>query len=165
MTNTLTKTADIVNEFAVATQNKDIKSLENLLDQDGEFEIENEIDFSVRLIVAKQIFLEWYETKLESTEITEIDHDQCIHCSIGNPVVLFNLGKFPREEKDSSTRSKTGLMLNIKDTKITEIKFCFVFLKTENKCGFEVDGERIKALMAQGLSIDEAIYKVTGLGE
>jgi len=165
MTTTLTRTADIVNEFALATQNKDIKVLKNLLYQGGEFEIENESDFSVRLIVTKQKFLKWYKTKLENIDITEINYDQCLHCSIGNPVVLFNQGKFPREEKDSSARSKTGLMLNIKDTKITEIRFCFVFLKTENKCGFEVDGEKIRALIAQGLSIDEAIYKVTGLGE
>lgn len=109
--------------------------------------------------------MNWYKHKLENTTITDIDYDQCLHCSIGNPVVLFNHGKFPREEKDYSARSKTGLMLNIKDNKIAEIKFYFVFLKTENKCCFEVDGEKIKAYIEQGLSIDEAIQKVTGLTE
>jgi len=157
-----TKPEDIVNNFALATKNKDIKFLKNLLFGDGEFEIENEVDFSVRLIVNKQQFLRWYKTKIENTEITGIDYDQCLHCSIGNPVILFNQGKFPRNENDPSARSKTGLMLNINDNKITEIKFCYVFLETENKCGFEVNGEKIKALIAQGLSVDEAIYKVTG---
>ena len=160
MKTTLIKTADVAAEFAISTQNKDVKFLKHLLHEDGTFETENEKDPLDRPQVNRQKFLTWYKRKLENTTITDIDYDQCLHCSIGNPVVLFNLGKFPREEKDYSARSKTGLMLNIKDNKIKEIKFCFVFLKADNKCGFEVDGEKVKAYIAQGLSIDEAIKKV-----
>jgi len=69
------------------------------------------------------------------------------------PVFLFNGGKFPRETKKESERSKMGLMLNVQEDKIMEIKFCFVFLKTENKYLFECIAEKIKSLIAGRFSI------------
>ncbi len=61
---------------------------------------------------------------------------------IGNKVVLFNGGKFPRVIKDVSERSKTGLMLEIEDDKIIGINFCYVFAKTENLYQFECNQKK-----------------------
>ncbi len=159
---TLTKISDIVKDFAIGSQTKDHDLLENLLHQDGEFETENENDPLDRPQVGKQAYLTWYMRKLETTAITSIQYDQCLHCVIGNPVILFNDGEFPRREMDGSARSKTGLMFTLKDEKIIEIKFCFVFLKSDNKYLFEVNGEKIKQYIAQGVPVNEAIEKVIG---
>ena len=58
---------------------------------------------------------------------------------LGNLYLYLTNGKFPRDIKHNSERSKTGLMLNTNEGKINEIKFCFAFLKTENKYQIEID--------------------------
>lgn len=157
MKGTSIKSKDIAVKFANASKNRDLKSLTRLLRKDGEFHIE---DSNLNTIeVKKEEFLKWYEAKLETVTIESIDYDQCLMCLIGKPVVLFNNGKFPRQAKDSSERTKTGLALNILGNKIFEIAFCYTFLKTENKYVFEVTGEKIKKYIEGGLSEDEAIAK------
>ncbi len=150
----LTKTEDIAKEFANASKLIDIPHLESLLDENGEFEIQND---QLDIIHAnKEEFIKWYEVKLKATAITDIEYDQCLHCHIGNTVIIFNDGKFPRTIKDISERSKTGLMVDAKDGKIMTIKFCFVFLKTENKYQVDCIIERFKQLRREGLSFEEA---------
>ena len=95
----LTKASDIFKSFAIGSLTRDIDLLENLLHKDGEFETENENDPSYQPQVGKQAYLSWYERKLETTEITSIQYDQCLFCAIGNPVPIFNNGEFPRLEK------------------------------------------------------------------
>jgi hypothetical protein len=56
-------------------------------------------------------------------------------------VLLFNNGEFPIIIKDSSFRTKMGLMLDVQNNNINRIKFCALFLKTENPYVFE---KRIK---------------------
>ena len=82
-----------------------------------------------------------------------------MHCYIGDTVILFNGGNFPRKIKDHSERSKTGLMIDVIDEKITYIKFCFVFAETENKYVFECIGSRIKEYMREGHSFEVAFSK------
>lgn len=151
------KSKDIATKFAEASKNRDLESLARLLRKDGAFHIEDSTLNTIE--VKKEEFLKWYKSKLESAIIEGIDYDQCLMCLIGKPVVLFNNGKFPRQAKDSSERTKTGLALNILGNKIFEIAFCYTFLKTENKYVFEVTGERIKKYIEDGLSEDEAIAK------
>jgi hypothetical protein len=94
--------------------------------------------------------------KLNQTAINEIFYDKCNKCLVGNPVILFNGGSFPKTIKDSSERSNTRLMLEIKEDKITNIKFCFVFAETENKYIFECIAAKMKELMKQGMSFEQA---------
>ena len=161
METTLIKTEDIATEFARGTKQKDIELLKTLLNKDGTFQIQNEELDTIE--VDKREFIKWYKDKLDSTTVTTIDYDQCILCATGNSVVLFNSGKFPRAIIDDSERSKTGLMLNIKNGKINDIRFCFSFLKTENRNVFECRGEKIKEYIKQGLSTSEAIKKARGI--
>ena len=58
--------------------------------------------------------------------------DQCLQCVLGNPVVLFREGYFPVRNPNFYDRDRTGLMLEFKDDKISDITFCYAFLKTEN---------------------------------
>ena len=115
------------------------------------------------IFVNRQEFMRWYESKLDNAVITDIDYDQCLHCMIGNKVILFNRGKFPILFKDDSERSKTGLMLEFKDGKIAGINFCRVFLNTTNKAVFECRGEKVKEFIEQGLSKNEAIRKAIAI--
>jgi len=129
------KRNDIAVEFANAVLKKDIGLIGNLLSNKGRFNIKNKKLETKE--ANKEQFIHWFGQKLSSARITKVDFDQCLFCMIGNTVVLFNGGKFPCKNKYSYQRPKTGLMLDIKDNKIVEIRFCFSFLKTENYCKFD----------------------------
>ena len=135
METTKTSTKDIAVAFANASVEKDLEALNALLSIDGIFEIQTKNLNSKE--VNKMKFLEWYSQKLEETKIESIEYDQCLHCSFGSPVVLFNGGQFPRMVKDSSERSRTGIMVESTYDLITTLKFCFVFFHTENDYVFE----------------------------
>lgn len=162
------KTIDLTKEFAETTKLKDYLKIEELLHDKGEFEIQTSRNNTIE--VDKIRFLKWYKTKLKKTEITEVIFDQCMHCHIGSTVVIFNDGQFPRTLKDSSERSKTGLMVKTEEGKISFLKFCFVFVKTENKyayeCGkdYEMMEKRMKMRM-QGNLFDESYEKLKAKGK
>jgi hypothetical protein len=136
-TTTTKSTESIIKEFSDYTLNNEIENIRQLLDINGEFEIQDEKKDSIE--VKRDAFIDWYQKKLEATTVTSVDLDQCIGCSFGKSIIILNQGKFPREIKHNSERSKTGLMLNTNEGKINEIKFCFAFLKTENKYQIEID--------------------------
>lgn len=155
---TIVKTKNIAKEFALATQRRDIKGMGSLLSSKGAFQIRDEKNETIE--VNKKEFLKWYGAKLENTTITDIAYDQCLLCAIGNTVILFNNGKFLRiikEDSDLSEKSKVGLMLEIKEEKISHIKFCFTFLKTENKIVIECIGRKVGKYIEQGFSTSDAI--------
>jgi hypothetical protein len=141
--------------FAESIKHKDYRNLNLLLHDEGEFNIQ---DFELETTATnKNGFIEWIKTKLLKEDIYTVEYDQCLHCKIGNQVVLFNKGNFPRKCKDDSERSRTGLMLDIKEDKIIETRFCFVFLRHDNRYIFECRGEKIKEFQNSGFSLDEAI--------
>lgn len=136
---TLPATKLIVKEFANATIKNDLIKISDLLCDNGDYEIQTK-----NLVIRKankKSFLKWFKNKLSETQVINVDYDQCIHCYIGNPVLLFNNGEFPIIIKDSSWRTKMGLMLDVQNNIIKRIKFCALFLKTENPYVYE---KRIK---------------------
>ena len=155
---TLENTSEVIKIFAVAIKEKNIELIVSLLSEKGIYD--TQLPDLKTIESDKVTFVDWFSDKLKTTKISSVTFDQCLHCKIGNPVVLFNNGEFPRIIKDSSERSKTGLMLDIKEGKITNIKFCYVFAQTENKYKFECDGEQIKKHMSDGLTFEDA-YKKT----
>ena len=148
---------DLIEEFSMATIEKDFTIIVKLLDDQGVFEIQ---DNKQELIeVSKEEFLIWYQNKLQEVTIVEHHYDQCIGCSFGKQVVLFNNGAFPRIQKDTSDRSKTGFIIDSEDGKIIKIAFCFAFHKTDNKYIFECIGTIIKEDVNGGSSYKEALEK------
>ena len=150
-TETTKATMDLFVDSIVA---KDINQLKSLLSEDGLFEIQ-----SARLNtleVDKKRFVSWIKKRLKEESELTVTFDQCLHCSIGAEVLLINDGTFPRQIKDSSERSKAGLMLESKDGLINKIRFCYVMVKTDNKYVFEVEIDRIKKYMDQGHSYWDA---------
>ncbi|MFT6922035.1 MAG: hypothetical protein ACJA1C_001033 [Crocinitomicaceae bacterium] len=136
MTETIVTTEELVKQFSDSILKPDFIKMASLFAEDGKFDIQD--SKLETLEVGKDEFIEWIWVQRSFSSIRRIDYDQCMHCQIGAPVVLFNDGFFPRKVKDSSERSKTGLMLDNKEGLIHAIKFCFVFVKTENKCMFEL---------------------------
>jgi len=96
-------------EFVRAITTRDLILLENLLHNSGEFKIKNQKNFSDRLVVNKQKFLNWYEVKLKVHSISEVAYDQCLHCSIGKTVLLFNGGKIAEGNKRRIREIKNGV--------------------------------------------------------
>ena len=137
MTETKATTKELVKQFSESIREPDFIEMASLLADNGKFDIQDKKLETIE--VGKDEFVEWIWVQRSFSSIRSIDYDQCMHCQIGAPVVLFNDGFFLRKVKDSSERSKTGLMLEIKDGLIHAIKFCFVFVKTENKCMFELN--------------------------
>ena len=160
MTQTLTLTQNIAVEFALASKSKDLHHLESLLSEDGTFDIQlGDLETQE---VGKHEFMKWYEMKLQETEITSIAYDQCLFCHIGNRVVLFNDGQFPRSIKDCSERSKTGIMLDVKYGLITTLKFCYLFANADNPYVIECQLAKIKEYKSQGMPFKEAYKNVFG---
>jgi hypothetical protein len=157
MSSVAVKTLNLAHEFAQASQRNDIPYLTQLLDDSGEFEIQD--DTLETYDVSKSEFLVWYASKLNQTAITSISFDQCLHCQIGASVVLFNDGSFPRRLKDSSERVKAGFKVDSSEGKIVNLKFCFVFLETENKYKFQCEIEAYEEDLRKGLSITEIRQK------
>ena len=131
------KINSIVDIFSEALINKEVKVIESLLSDLGEFEIQSPKLNTLQ--VNKKRFVSWFTKKIIASENLTITYDQCMHCSIGGTVLLINEGQFPRIIKDSSERSKTGLMLRVEEDKIVQIKFCYVFVKTTNNYQFEIN--------------------------
>lgn len=155
MTTTLVNTIELIKLFVSASLNADILALDHLLAEDGVFEIE---DKNLELVdTSKKEFLQWYNNKLKETKIKEVTNDQCIGCSFGNQVVIFNNGTFPRVPQDFTDKTKAGLMLETLDGKISKMQFCFSFLKTENKAVCDCVGEEYLKYIKAGFSEDDAI--------
>jgi hypothetical protein len=151
----LLDTLKLLKLFVSASLTNDMKALEQLLADNGVFEIE---DKNLELIdTSKKEFIEWYKNKLKETNIKEVTNDQCIGCSFGNQVVIFNNGTFPRVPQEFTDKTKAGLMLDSRDGKIHTIQFCFSFLKTENRAVCDCVGEEYLKYIKAGFSEDDAI--------
>ena len=145
-------------QFAKAVQNVSIDILRQLINPIGEYEIQ---DMNLETIeVSKEDYIQWIVNK--RNEIKQLDYyfDQCLLCRIGNPVVIFNNGDFPRVMKNEGERCITGLMLNVRNEKIDVIKFCYTFLNIENRYGFEIIGAAITKYMTDHSCDFDTAYHV-----
>ena len=145
---------EIVVQFTEAVQEKNYVLISELLSDKGEYTIQDK-DLET-IDVNKTEFLKWFLAKLRDIKILSVDYDQCSLCKIGNPVIIFNKGLFPKTAIDDSEKSMTGLMLDIQENKIIGITFCYSFLHRENKYLLDCKAEKIKKLMNEGFPIIDA---------
>jgi hypothetical protein len=134
------KTIAIELAETIATFN--IGKVSDLLSENGEYNIQDEKDEIV--LTNKVNFINWLSDCIDeflfvNEERNQLNYiiDQCLHCRIGNPVIIFENGRFPVFTRDPCQRGKCGLMLEFDDNLISEITFCFLFLKTDNPFLFE----------------------------
>ena len=128
--------------FAKAVQENNFDKLKELLDDSGEYQIS--IDKKT-VYVNKNEFINWMVQQRKEFEQLTYHFDNCTFCEIGQPVVIFNDGAFPKVHKSPSEREKMGFMIEVKNDMISHIKICHSFLQTDNKCLLDVITERVKA--------------------
>ena len=153
---TKTNVNEIATTFANAVQAKNTSLIASILADDGKFETQDSQLDTIEHC-SKAVFLAWVETAISETSIFRVEHDQCLHCKIGNPVLLFNDGKFPPVKKEMANISMNGLMLDIQDGLISEIKFCYTFLGRENKYQHECISPLVDELTDTGIPLMKAI--------
>ena len=129
-------------ELAEAISKFNIIDIGNLLKENGEFMTLDEKD--ERVVSSKDDFIKWIsncfdEFKAANEDRNKLDYtiDQCLHCRIGNPVIIFENGRFPVFTRETYEREKCGMMLEFGDDLISDISFCYFFLITDNPFNFE----------------------------
>jgi len=132
----------IATTLAEAVTTFDITKVADLLSENGEYQIQN--DKEERTETNKSDFLKWLgdcfdEFLFVNEDRTRLEYtiDQCLYCRIGNPVTIFENGRFPVFSRDLGNREKCGLMLEFKDGLVSDISFCYLFMKTDNPYPFE----------------------------
>lgn len=120
----------------------DITKVADLLSENGEYQIQNEKE--ERIETNKPDFLKWLSDCIDeflfvNEDRTRLEYtiDQCLYCRIGNPVIIFENGRFPVFSRGLGDREKCGLMLEFKDNLVSDISFCYLFMKTDNPYLFE----------------------------
>jgi len=129
-------------ELANAIASFNIVRVIELLSETGNYCIQDENEEIV--ISDKASFINWLTNCFDeflyvNEDSDELNYtiDQCLHCKIGNPVIIFENGRFPVFTREPWEREKCGLMLEFDDNLVSGITFCFVFLKTDNPYHFE----------------------------
>jgi len=158
----ITKDIDdpIISRFAEAVKSNDLSSIESTLNDSGTFEIRH--PEKEKISVNKRDYIMYLAELLNKEPVTEFTYDRCLYCSAGHRVILFNGGRFPFNKlTNHDRREKTGFRLESIDGKINDIKFCFSFIKHDNRAQFEVTADRIKSQMKKHKwSFDEAYQNV-----
>jgi hypothetical protein len=134
-------------EMAEAISSFDITKVADFLKDDGEYYIQDEKNEIV--LTNKVNFLNWLKDCLDeflfvNEDRTKLNYyvDQCLYCRIGNPVIIFENGRFPVFTRELWEKEKCGLMLEFRDNLISDISFCFMFAKTDNPYLFEKECRR-----------------------
>ena len=132
----------ITKQLADAIASFNITKVTELLSENGEYCIQDDKDEIIKGNKAE--FINWLGNSMNefvtaNEDRTELNYtlDQCLHCKIGNPVIIFENGRFPVFTREFYEREKCGLMLEFEDNLVSGITFCFVFLKTENPYLYE----------------------------
>lgn len=132
----------IIADLAEAISSFNVAGVSTLLSDDGKFAVQNESNEIV--ISGKDEFILWlsgcyskfvfagkFRRRFSFTII------QCMHCVSGNPIIVFEKGRFPVFSGNQATNEHSGLVIISDENKITGIEFCFLVMKTENPYIYE----------------------------
>ncbi|MCG9909761.1 MAG: hypothetical protein MH137_00540 [Flavobacteriales bacterium] len=122
--------SDMAQQFAEACVMKNMPQIQNMLCDQGVYEIQNE-ELEIEE-VGKEAFMEWFFPIMIQQLYLPFYLDQCNGCMKGKPVIIFLDGKFPRSRWKLGDMHKSGLMIEEKDNKIVKIMFCYSFCETTN---------------------------------
>lgn len=147
---------EIVRTFAAAVQERNYDLITSMLADNGKYKI-MDLDFSVIDATCKGEFLCWFLPAITFVDIETIEYDTCILCKMGNPVVIFNNGQFPKVKRDLSIQAMNGLMLEIEDGLICGISFCYYFATKENISQLDYNDAQIRKLTDTGMELEQAV--------
>jgi hypothetical protein len=137
-----TNNRTIAAELAEAISSFDIPGVTNLLSENGEFAVQNE-RYEI-VISGKDEFIAWLSSCYRTVPFKGLFRKrlsftvvQCMHCLTGNPIIIFESGRFPVFSGSQSKNEQSGLVIKSVDNKITGIELCFLVMKTENPFIYE----------------------------
>lgn len=137
-TNQETLTLELANAIATI----DIAKINELLSDKGEYCIQDEKGEPV--LTNKTNYINWLSNRFDEFLSSKDDCDRlnyiidkCSYCRIGNPVIIFENGKFPVLTTKDWESEECGLILEFDGNIISDISFCFLFLTTENPYLYE----------------------------
>jgi hypothetical protein len=132
----------ITAELAEAISTFNIEGVAILLSDDGNYTIQDENHKIV--ISGKDEFLNWlrgcygkllfggrFKRRLSFKIV------QCLHCVSGNPVVVFEKGRFPVFAGTREKYAQNGLVIESDEEKITGIELCLLVMKIEKPFIYE----------------------------
>jgi hypothetical protein len=132
----------IAAELAQAISSFDISEVANLLSDTGEFAVQNE-NYEV-VISGKNDFIAWIDSCYRKFSFSGVFRKrlsftvvQCMHCVTGNPIIIFETGRFPVFSGAQAKNEQSGLVIKSVENKITGIELCFLVMKTENPFIYE----------------------------
>jgi hypothetical protein len=133
---------NIIIHLAEAISSFSLIEVADLLEESGAFAIQNKEKKIV--LVNKPDFLEWlgncfHDRSKSKKSGLKLDHTiiHCLHCITGNPILIFDNGKFPYISTSKDKKEKSGLLIRFTNDKITGIEICFLILKSENPFIYE----------------------------
>jgi hypothetical protein len=132
----------IASELAEAISSFDTAQVANLLSDNGEFAVQNE-RYEIE-ISGKHEFITWLSSCYRKISFAGLlrkrlsfEIVQCMHCVTGNPIIIFESGRFPVFSGSQTKNEQSGLVIKSFGNKITGIELCFLVMKTENPFIYE----------------------------
>ena len=133
---------NIIAELADAISSFNIAAVECLLSEDGKFAVQDE-NYVIK-ISGKDDFLQWLsECYRKSGTVGNLRKKlsitiiQSMHRTTGNPILVFEEGRFPVFSVNQTKDEQSGLVIISDEIAITGIEFCFLVMKTESPFIYE----------------------------
>lgn len=132
----------IIAELADAISSFNLAAVENLLSEDGKFAVQNE-NYEI-IISGKDEFLCWltgcYDKSGSVARLSKrltFTIIQSMHRLTGNPIIVFEEGRFPVFSMNQTENEQSGLVVISDETTITGIELCLLVMKTESPFIYE----------------------------
>ena len=132
----------IIAELAEAISSFNIDGVAMLLADDGNYAIQDE---NLKIVISgKDEFLRWlrgcYSKLLFGGRFRRrlnFNIVRCLHCVTGNPIIVFEKGRFPVYSRTREKYAQNGLVIISDETRVTGIELCLLVKKIEKPFIYE----------------------------
>jgi len=132
----------IIAELAEAISSFNIDGVAMLLADDGNYAIQDE---NLKIVISgKDEFLRWLRgcySKLffggRFRRRLSFNIVRCMHCVTGNPIIVFEKGRFPVYSGTREKYAQNGLVIISDETRVTGIELCLLVKKIERPFIYE----------------------------
>jgi len=137
-----TSKESIIAELAEAISSFNIDGVAMLLADDGNYAIQDE---NLKIVISgKDEFLRWLRgcySKLffggRFRRRLSFNIVRCMHCVTGNPIIVFEKGRFPVYSGTREKYAQNGLVIISDETRVTGIELCLLVKKIERPFIYE----------------------------
>jgi hypothetical protein len=132
----------IIAELAAAISSFNPEGVAKLLSDDGNYTVQDENSKIVNS--GKDEFLHWLRVCYSSLLFggrfrrrPKFKIVQSLHCVNGNPIILFEKGRFPVLSGNREKNAQIGFVIKSDETMVTGIEICLLVMKIENPFIYE----------------------------